>query len=204
MAEDVYLIFSANKSGEYFGYARMNSAIDGETASSIEAPTRPEPGPPTTSDIVPTTVLTPATKTAPKGHIIEDSIRGTIFWEAETVREAAEQRSEEHGMQGAEQAESEAASPTTPQVFGKPFKITWISTDRLPFYRTRGLRNPWNANREVKIARDGTELEPSVGNRLINMFHRPQPLASAGPASGMAPFAPGMSYVSHPGPLQPY
>ncbi|KAK5003802.1 hypothetical protein LTR60_006726, partial [Cryomyces antarcticus] len=49
------------------------------------------------------------------------------------------------------------------QEWGKPFKIEWISTNRLPFYRTRGLRNPWNANREVKIARDGTELETSVG-----------------------------------------
>ena len=59
------------------------------------------------------------------------------------------------------------------QDLGRPFKIEWISTVRLPFYRTRGLRNPWNANREVKIARDGTELEPSIGKRLVQMFHRP-------------------------------
>lgn len=59
------------------------------------------------------------------------------------------------------------------QDWGKPFRIEWISTARLPFYRTRGLRNPWNSNREVKIARDGTELEPSVGRKLVGMFHRP-------------------------------
>ena len=35
--------------------------------------------------------------------------------------------------------------------------------DSLPFNRTRGLKNPWNANRDVKIAKDGTELETNVG-----------------------------------------
>jgi hypothetical protein len=35
------------------------------------------------------------------------------------------------------------------------------------------MRNPWNANREVKVARDGTELETALGQRLVAMFHRP-------------------------------
>jgi hypothetical protein len=48
-----------------------------------------------------------------------------------------------------------------------------LATSRLPFYRTRGLRNPWNSNREVKIARDGTELEPGIGAKLLQLFHRP-------------------------------
>ena len=41
---------------------------------------------------------------------------------------------------------------------------------QLPFQRTRLLRNPWNGNREVKISRDGTEIEPSVGARLLKEF----------------------------------
>ncbi|CAG8537103.1 30393_t:CDS:2, partial [Racocetra persica] len=41
--------------------------------------------------------------------------------------------------------------------------------------RTRHLRNPWNANREVKISRDGTEVEPIVGERLITEFHKTPP-----------------------------
>ena len=58
---------------------------------------------------------------------------------------------------------------------GKPFKVEWMSTNRLPFYRTRGLRNAWNANREVKIARDGTELEPGVGRQLVDLIQRNLP-----------------------------
>lgn len=169
-ADNVYLVFSANKSGEYFGYARMTSPITGEAVpvGSTQSPQTASP-----SD-GPQSIPTPATETAPRGHIIDDSARGTIFWEAELSDE------------------EEASSPTkesdengTGQDLGVPFKIEWISTARLPFYRTRGLRNPWNANREVKIARDGTELEPSIGKRLVQMFHRPAPLQQGG---GMPPY----------------
>lgn len=159
-AENVYLIFSANKSGEYFGYARMCSEISGEAVSSTSTST-PSPQPPASND-GPKSIPTPATETAPRGRIIDDSARGTIFWEAE-VNEEEESGSPDKGSE-------EGADG---QDLGRPFKIEWISTARLPFYRTRGLRNPWNANREVKIARDGTELEPSIGKRLVQMFHRP-------------------------------
>lgn len=52
--------------------------------------------------------------------------------------------------------------------WGQNFRIEWLSTQRLPFFRTRHLRNPWNHDREVKVSRDGTELEPSVGQALID------------------------------------
>ncbi|KAM3415055.1 hypothetical protein BST61_g10190 [Cercospora zeina] len=145
-ADNVYLIFSANKSGEYFGYARMASAQEDAT-------------PVSDSDGSPQSIPTPATATAPKGRIIDDSARGTIFWEAD------------HGELDKGTASKDVS---VSDYWGKQFKLEWISTSKLPFYRTRGLRNPWNANREVKIARDGTELEPSVGKRLVQMFHRPQ------------------------------
>jgi hypothetical protein len=48
-----------------------------------------------------------------------------------------------------------------PEGWGQPFKIQWIRVGSLPFSRTRHLRNPWNADREVKVSRDGTEVEPS-------------------------------------------
>ncbi|KAF9046303.1 YT521-B-like domain-containing protein, partial [Panaeolus papilionaceus] len=51
--------------------------------------------------------------------------------------------------------------------WGDCFSVEWISTNRLPFHRARHLRNPWNHDREVKVSRDGTELEPSVGHRLL-------------------------------------
>ena len=149
----------------------MASAISENAAASIEVPVRPETSAPSPGDM-PSTIPTPATETAPQGRIVDDSARGTIFWEAEVEAESEEQPS--RAERATESDDPETGSPATPQSFGKPFKIEWLSTDRLPFYRTRGLRNPWNANREVKIARDGTELEPSVGRRLVSMFHRPQ------------------------------
>jgi hypothetical protein len=129
---------------------------------------------------VPKSIPTPATEFAPRGRIIDDSARGTIFWEAELSDSEAEQidrEKEDHPV------DHEVTG--TAQSWGKPFKIEWISTNRLPFYRTRGLRNSWNANREVKIARDGTELETSVGERLIQMFHRLGPSSTVAPMSAM-------------------
>lgn len=164
-AENVYLIFSANKSGEYFGYARMASPISGEPINLSSMTAVEEAG--TDPAVSPRSLSTPATSTAPKGRIIDDSARGTIFWEAD--------HSEDDG--------SPAKDGASGQNWGRQFKIEWKSVTKLPFYRTRGLRNPWNANREVKIARDGTELEPSVGRRLITMFQRLPPSPSAAPNS---------------------
>jgi hypothetical protein len=230
-AENVYLIFSANKSGEYFGYARMTSTIDDESSASIEWAPRAEA---TTDDPdLPRAIPTNPTEFAPKGRIIDDSARGTIFWEADQEEDDDpskspkpedddndddDAKSQKEGA-GATGDEGEDPSPPTAaaaQAFGKPFRIEWISTTRLPFYRTRGLRNPWNANREVKIARDGTELETSVGKRLLQMFHRSlsapagaPPMPPTGPAAagggivaqhGMHMGLPGPGYP----PMRPY
>ncbi|KAI9660861.1 MAG: hypothetical protein M1829_006426 [Trizodia sp. TS-e1964] len=209
-SESVYLIFSANKSGEYFGYARMLSPINDETASSIQWA-------PTSSSImfteaqdVPKAISTPATACAPAGRIIDDSARGTIFWEAdsEDLDQAVaghvnkDGNVEEEGEAIGDKSDAEGDYDGTPgdqssldtKVWGKPFRVQWISTNRLPFYRTRGLRNALNVNREVKIARDGTELETVVGKKLIQMFQRPPPSSVSpagsehGPPDGQASF----------------
>ncbi|KAK1085786.1 hypothetical protein LTR48_004207 [Friedmanniomyces endolithicus] len=155
--EDVELIFSANKSGEYFGYARMSSTISGEPVN-LGALAGTEEA---KISGMPQCIPTPATKTASRGHIFDDFARGTIFWEADS-------------------SETEPESPVkdgsglgSGHHWRHQFKIEWVSTVHLPFFRTRGLRNPWNANGEVKIARDGTEFEPSVGRTLVAMFYRP-------------------------------
>lgn len=160
-ANNVYLIFSANKSGEYFGYARMGSTI---SAGPVPIASASMPQSLLTRD-EPKSIRTSATETAPRGRIIDDSARGTVFWEAEL--------SDCDGSSSPHKDSEEGSG----QDLGRPFKVAWISTNRLPFYRTRGLRNPWNANKEVKIARDGTELEPSVGKRLLQMFHLPPQVA---------------------------
>ncbi|TKA63861.1 hypothetical protein B0A49_11288, partial [Cryomyces minteri] len=155
-ADNVYLIFSANKSGEYYGYARMASAISDDPSAVTSLVPKPEALDPFDG---PKSIPTPATEFAPKGRIIDDSARGTIFWEADLSELEDQETTHEGQISDADRAEAEGS--TVGQEWGKPFKIEWISTNRLPFYRTRGLRNPWNANREVKIARDGTELETS-------------------------------------------
>lgn len=190
--ENVYLVFSANKSGEYFGYARMTSPILEDGSKIVGSAPKAEHI--VDAPDVPKSIPTPATEWAPRGKIIDDSARGTIFWEAELSESEVEDESAER-----EFTQTDADSSVVAQSWGKPFKIEWISTNRLPFYRTRGLRNPWNANREVKIARDGTELEPSVGERLIQMFHR------LGPSNAGAPMMP-IHPLGGPGmlPMRPF
>ncbi|KWU45205.1 hypothetical protein RHOSPDRAFT_33148 [Rhodotorula sp. JG-1b] len=56
-----------------------------------------------------------------------------------------------------------------------PFAIEWIQVRTLPFARTRHIRNSFNGNREVKISRDGTEIEPAAGELVLNEFWRREP-----------------------------
>ncbi|TGO31362.1 hypothetical protein BPAE_0001g02640 [Botrytis paeoniae] len=173
-ADNVYLIFSANKSGEYFGYARMISPINEDPAAAIEFAPKAQA---VEDPDLPKAIPTPASEFAPKGRIIDDSARGTIFWEVEHD-DSEDVEEDDRSQSGKSDVEGDAPS----KAWGKPFKLEWISTTRLPFYRTRGLRNPWNSNREVKIARDGTELETSIGKRLVGLFHRvPSPVVPSLP-----------------------
>lgn len=127
---------------------------------------------------LPKIIFTNATEFAPRGQIIDDSSRGTIFWEIE-LDEAENDGSDKESELSSARSGEEVNGET--KTWGKPFQLEWLSTARLPFYRTRGLRNPWNSNREVKIARDGTEIEPSVGRRLIGLFNRHQGANQFGP-----------------------
>ena len=135
----------------------------------------------------PNVTVTQASSTARSGRIIDDPARGTIFWEADTSEEndTAVEGSNASLTDGEDNAEDATPTTTTTttatttattaqgQSIGRPFRIQWLSTERVPFHRTRGLRNPWNANRGVKIARDGTEIEPSVGAQVVELFHIP-------------------------------
>ncbi|KAG6037407.1 hypothetical protein E4U41_005160 [Claviceps citrina] len=189
--DNVYLIFSANKSGEYFGYARMVSEMNEDPAAAIEFAPKVMM---TTEVDLPKAIPIDASEHVPRGKIIDDSARGTIFWEAEPDdREAGSDIGSETTSEQSGATEEEA------KTWGKPFELEWLSTTRLPFFRTRGLRNPWNSNREVKIARDGTELEPSVGRRLIGLFNRVQNSAYFGPAD-----RPPLNFVPAYSAMQPF
>ncbi|KAF8171602.1 YT521-B-like domain-containing protein, partial [Mycena galopus ATCC 62051] len=54
--------------------------------------------------------------------------------------------------------------------WGEDFQLQWLCTDRLPFVRSRRIHNPWNHDREVKVSRDGTEIEPMVGQALLEAW----------------------------------
>ncbi|OAA80648.1 YTH domain protein [Akanthomyces lecanii RCEF 1005] len=162
--DNVYLVFSANKSGEYFGFARMTSEINQDPDAAIQF--APQNQTADESDL-PQAVTTEAKDGIPKGRIIDDSARGTMFWEIEGNENEGDFEDETDTPSNKEAEEADEDMQTR----GKPFNLQWLSIAPLPFYRTRGLRNPWNSNREVKIARDGTELEPSVGRRLISLMN---------------------------------
>lgn len=75
--------------------------------------------------------------------------------------------------------------------WGTPFKVRWIKVAKLPFHRTRHLRNPWNHEREVKVSRDGTELEPGVGQALLDEWDKlDQPPSEVGPETAAPPPGP--------------
>ena len=80
----------------------------------------------------------------------------------------------EHARDAAPQTDDEEPTKDSKEeVWGRrPFRVDWIRTNRLSFIRTKHLRNPWNNGREVKISRDGTELEPSVGRQLLEEWDR--------------------------------
>lgn len=77
---------------------------------------------------------------------------------------------EEHGQVDDETGAEAEHQQGREDTWGDCFKIEWLCTERLPFYWTRNLRNSWNHDREVKISRDGTELEPTVGEMLLNAW----------------------------------
>lgn len=145
----------------------MASPVNDEPGAAIEFARHAVEGP---EKIMPV----PASEFIPKGRIIQDFARGSIFWEVDR-----EDDDDDTSSNGSVQEDT--------QSWGNPFKVEWITTARLPFYRTRGLRNPWNSNRFVKVARDGTELETTVGRKLIRLFHR-----TPSPGAQPVPQMPGM------------
>ncbi|OJT15174.1 hypothetical protein TRAPUB_8278 [Trametes pubescens] len=115
----------------------------------------------------------------------EDSTLGTVAEEDE--RPLAETpRDKDKGKGVAPAGEPSAAQPPQEDgpVWGEPFKVEWIRSHRLPFTRTRHLRNPWNHDREVKVSRDGTELEPAVGQLLLEEWDKVEQPQTQPPTPG--------------------
>jgi hypothetical protein len=69
-------------------------------------------------------------------------------------------------------AENNVPLPDAVGIVCTNFRLEWLCVDRVPFRSVRHLRNAWNFGKEIKIARDGTELDPLTGERLINEWMR--------------------------------
>lgn len=153
----------------------MMSSIQENGDPTLQMPFRPRQSVPGSEEL--NLTATPATTFAPSGRIIRDLGRGTVFWEADSSEGEPEEEEErkEAGADDAADDESPGPEGVEVQSIGRPFRIQWLSAERVPFHRTRGLRNPWNGNRDVKVARDGTEIESTVGERLLGLFHSALP-----------------------------
>lgn len=179
--KNVYLIFSVNKSGEYFGFARMvgspfdcvkqrrsEGSVD-LNGSGVERFVNVEGL---------REIETPATLTAPRGKIVDDQARGTLFWEAKREKVGGTSL-----MKGCSKESQDGRRSEVPEDCGeeddeeddddwrsRPFSIEWQSVRKVTFQRTKGMKNAWNSGKDVKVARDGTELESIVGKRMLELF----------------------------------
>lgn len=208
-APEVYLIFGANKSGEFFGYAKMVEPIDKERAAARLATMEETPEVDLLSSPVPMsspTSLTPADEepsfdiksvTNPvkprhsHGHhsvasapadlrpttldpklLQRSGMAGPIAALRAAERNAivntepgTSDRKQEMDNEGVLRKDTipspEPKALDLEEGMGFEFKIEWVKVKGLPFGQTKHLRNPWNSDREVKISRDGTEVEPS-------------------------------------------
>ncbi|KAG0149312.1 hypothetical protein CROQUDRAFT_653888 [Cronartium quercuum f. sp. fusiforme G11] len=189
-SEGVYLIFSANRSGEFFGYARMAGPIWRPVTRPASVPaspiSRPSLGARRASASgsleheheVPELLL-PAfecSRVATASPAPLSDIEGLVTpsvppSNARSLPEPVRAKEQGDGQEGAEAeveeggggSDADSASGTS----GRPFEVEWIKVRRLAFHLTRDLKNPFNGHREVKVSRDGTEIEPGVGAELV-------------------------------------
>ncbi|KAJ7061889.1 YT521-B-like domain-containing protein, partial [Mycena amicta] len=209
-SKDVFLIFSVNKSGEFYGYGRMTSPI----------------GPP--RDAVTSARGNSASPTI-AGKLEPAHLRQDIYQQPPNCNPARTQARDGEGKKEAHSAPAmlqhlhktlsavepvllSVVEPVLPYVSpylcipaallpateddksdtastsnldkwdkntkpyeggeGHDFQVEWMCTVRLPFQRTRKIHNPWNHGKQVKVARDGTELEPGVGQALLDEWKR--------------------------------
>ena len=102
-----------------------------------------------------------------KTMLARSTVAKPAYFDVPPKEEEAEKDEENPpGADGVRRRDTISPPPPVQQIddgeeLGREFAIQWVKIGPLPFTRTRHLRNPWNADREVKISRDGTEVEPS-------------------------------------------
>ena len=149
-SENTLLVFSANRTSAYYGIARLDAEFAEESVESSAAPATPAPG--AAPQVTPTTAHACAYDGVPipAGELVLDPLRGSQFWK----------------VAGCACVEPEVEKWTAPAA------ITWLSSPDavVPFTHTRQLKNSLNDNKPIKVARDGTEIDPAVGRQLCALF----------------------------------
>jgi len=102
---------------------------------------------------------------AMRGHAVASALEGNRG-EGETL-ELTNDSPKEGGEEQSELETSDGQAPKPSPTWGDCFKVEWIERRKIAFHKTRHLRNAWNKGREIKVSRDGTELESCVGKRLL-------------------------------------
>ncbi|KAJ7728038.1 YTH domain-containing protein [Mycena olivaceomarginata] len=171
-AADVVLIFSVNKSGEFYGWARMDGP-SGQGKAAPWAPRGDQAAPRTdralrrlpasrssctlaVRPVLKKQSLDPMVLRAPLDH----PARCLAWIEKEEMGAPADTRNRDGG--GRQEGEGES--------WGQNFPLHWMCTEFATLHAHESVRNPWNHDRQVKIARDGTEIEPAVGHALIEQW----------------------------------
>ncbi|KAI7826153.1 YT521-B-like domain-containing protein [Gamsiella multidivaricata] len=72
-----------------------------------------------------------------------------------------------------EEAAVIARNSTTTKSWGIRFPIQWMHVHKVPFSKTTHMLNPLYENREIKVSKDGTEVDPAIGERLLELFKKP-------------------------------
>ncbi|KAG0002187.1 hypothetical protein BGZ79_003438 [Entomortierella chlamydospora] len=146
--KNVYLVFSANKSGEFFGCARMMDSISTENEAALLS-------------------------TDKKDEIWKPDVEIPLSPEMKAkMLEEIEQAAKEGKTITNEEAEVIARASTTTKSWGIRFPVRWIHVHKVPFSKTTHMLNPLYENREVKVSKDGTEVDPTVGEQLLNLFKK--------------------------------
>ena len=197
-ASKVYLIFSVNGSGRFFGYASMRAEIRKDEEflvlpAGTDLPSRILDVPnnwesPNSDDDLKTDPLSrrqslsSCTSSCSTGSISYDPQRRKITWHAPwSCHQTKELKSsfDDLPMNRSSGSSTMVTSPSRPDPgtlisdltrYTRPCEVKWLSTQSIPFDEIRGLRNAWNSNKEIHIARNVTAVEPNSATSLLKRW----------------------------------
>ncbi|KIW70574.1 hypothetical protein PV04_02830 [Phialophora macrospora] len=188
-AGKVYLIFSVNGSGRFFGYATMRAEISDEERPTLSvhenhSPARNTYGSECGSDSQSESAsrresLSSCDTSVSAGSISYEPHKRKITWQASSSQPCARSHSTSDGSYSLPLTVTSPNSLDSPSLDSlsstlanctQPCRIKWLSTQSIPFEEVRGLRNLWNSNKEIHVARNVTAVEPILAAELLEYW----------------------------------